>query len=344
MGISVAMATYNGDRFIREQLDSLANQQHLPTEVVIADDASSDRTVAIAEQFAQTAPFPVRIQPHNNRVGYRANFMRAARVCSSDLIAFCDQDDIWSPRKLAVCIEPFRDPAVLLTYHNAEVVTEIGERIGTLDHLASAPLMPPLSLCPLRRAWSVVGFTQVFRRCILEFSDLREMSLDVNDLMAPMAHDQWVLFISSVFGSIVYLDEALVCYRQHSSNAFGWTPPMSFSAKLTDLSRNPAHDFEAMHQALKKCAEILEKTSANLNVKWQKRAAIGATRFRLLSDLYDVRKRLYTSTTLEERMKAFRKIVLTGGYRSKWSWGLGYRALARDFFVGVPVRYLSQPG
>jgi hypothetical protein len=338
MGISVAMATYNGERFIREQLDSLANQQHLPTEVVIADDASSDKTVAIAQQFAQTAPFPVRIQPHKNRVGYRANFMRAARVCSSDLIAFCDQDDIWWPRKLALCIEPFRDPAVLLTYHNAKVVTETGERIGSLDHLASAPLTPPLSRCPMRRTVPL-GFTQVFRRCILEFSDLREMSLDVNNLMAPMAHDQWMFFIASVFGNIAYLDEALVCYRQHASNAFGWTPPLSVFTELMQLSRNPANDYQGVHQASKRCAEILEKASANLNGVWQKRATMGATRFRLLSDLYDARKRLYTSATLEERVKAFRRMVSIGGYHS--SWGLGRKALARDFCFGLPVRRLS---
>src|ERR1700719_1618101 len=162
--ISVAMATYNGQRFIREQLDSLAAQQHLPSELVIADDASSDKTVAIAEQFAKTAPFTVHIYRHDKRLGYRANFMRAAGLCASELIAFCDQDDIWSPRKLALCIEPFRDPAALLAYHNAKVVTEAGERLGSLDYLASAPMTPALSLCPIRWKPAPLGFTQVFRR------------------------------------------------------------------------------------------------------------------------------------------------------------------------------------
>src|ERR1700692_1867054 len=106
ISVSVAMATYNGQKFIREQLDSLAAQQHLPSELIITDDASSDKTVAIAEQFAKTAPFTVHIHRHEKRLGYRANFMRAASRCTSELIAFCDQDDIWSPRTLALCIEP----------------------------------------------------------------------------------------------------------------------------------------------------------------------------------------------------------------------------------------------
>src|SRR5690242_1811791 len=104
ISVSVAMATCNGQKFIREQLDSLATQCYLPSELVITDDASSDKTVAIAEQFAKAAPFTVHIHRHDNRMGYRTNFMRAASLCTSDLIAFCDQDDIWAPQKLAICI------------------------------------------------------------------------------------------------------------------------------------------------------------------------------------------------------------------------------------------------
>src|SRR6266436_8923696 len=167
ISVSVAMATHNGQKFICEQLDSLAAQQHLPSELIITDDASSDKTAVIAEQFAKTAPFPVHVHRHDNRVGYRANFMRAASLCTSDVIAFCDQDDIWSPRKLALCIEPFQDPAVLLAYHNAEVVTAAGERVGSLDYLASAPITPPLSVCPIRQMGTALGFNEVFRRSIL---------------------------------------------------------------------------------------------------------------------------------------------------------------------------------
>jgi hypothetical protein len=92
--------------------------------------------------------------------------MRAATICTSSLIAFCDQDDIWSPQKLTICIEPFRDPAVLLVYHNAEAVTEAGTRLGSLDYFAPVPMTPPLSSCPIRKIPPVLGFTEVFRRSI----------------------------------------------------------------------------------------------------------------------------------------------------------------------------------
>ena len=339
--ISVSMATYNGQRFIREQLDSLAAQQHLPSELVIADDASSDGTVAIAEQFAKAAPFTVHIHRHDKRLGYRANFMWAASLCTSDLIAFCDQDDIWSSRKLAFCVEAFRDPAVLLAYHNAEVMTEAGERLGDLDYLASAPMTPPLSLSPI--GWnmpSALGFTEVFHRSILKFSHLREMSLDYNDLRAPMAHDQWVFFIASVFGRIVYIDKALASYRQHGSNLFGWNRPLDFVSIFPHLLSNPSSSLDGWQQAAGRCAEILQKTRWNLTDVWHQRATMGAARYRLLAELYTARKRLYTSATLAERVKTFYRIASTSGYRPKRSWGLGRKALVRDLCLGLPAGHL----
>ena len=341
ISISVAMATYNGQKFIREQLDSLAAQQHLPSELVITDDASSDKTVAIAQQFAKTAPFTVHIHRHDERLGYRANFMRAASLCTSDVIAFCDQDDVWSPQKLALCIERFQDPAVLLAHHNAEVVTEAGERLGSLDHLASAPTTPPLSLCAIGRNMPfALGFTEVFRRSILKFSDLREISLDYNDLTAPMAHDQWVFFIASVFGRMVYIEKALASYRQHGSNIFGWNRPSNLLSDFPYLLDNPTSRVDALQQSAERCAEILQKTRWNLTDVWHQRATMGAARYRFLADLYSARKRLYTSASFAARVKAFYRIASTSGYRPKWRWGLGRQALVRDLCLGLPAGHL----
>ena len=97
--VSIAMATYNGSRFIDEQLQSLNRQTVIPAELVITDDCSTDGTMDIVQQFARSARFPVRFERNSERLGYRANFMRAAQLCVSDVISFCDQDDIWDKRK-----------------------------------------------------------------------------------------------------------------------------------------------------------------------------------------------------------------------------------------------------
>ena len=100
--ISVAMATYNGERFLEEQLRSLGEQTTLPDELVVCDDTSTDRTPQILAQFAKRASFPVKLFTNDQRLGWRKNFLKAARLCTSEYIAFCDQDDVWLKEKLAV--------------------------------------------------------------------------------------------------------------------------------------------------------------------------------------------------------------------------------------------------
>lgn len=335
--VSVAMATYNGERFIQEQLESLVVQQHLPSELVITDDGSTDDTVAIAEQFAKAAPFVVHIHRGEKRLGFRANFMRAASLCTSELIAFCDQDDIWSPRKLATCVEPFRDPAVLLAYHNAHVVTETGLPLGSLDQFASAPMSPPLSSYAVNYTQYALGFTEVFRRSILAFSDLWETSLDNRDLTGPMGHDHWVFFIASVFGSMAYIEEALASYRQHSSNLYGWSRQ---PYKLAYAWNSPSNELHVLRHVAARCADILDKAKDNLADPWRYQATIGAAQYRLLTELYTERRQLYTSGNFPKRLKAFHRIASAGGYRPKRKWGLGRRALARDFCLGIPAGHL----
>ena len=92
--ISVAMATWNGERFVGEQLESIARQSRLPDEVVLSDDASADRTLEIARAFARKAPFDVVVLGNDERVGHGENFFRAMRACKGDVIALSDQDDV----------------------------------------------------------------------------------------------------------------------------------------------------------------------------------------------------------------------------------------------------------
>jgi glycosyltransferase involved in cell wall biosynthesis len=113
------MATYNGARFLREQLDSIATQTLLPYELVICDDGSTDATLEIAGQFAKEVSFPVRIYQNESNLGFADNFLKAASLCEGDWIAFSDQDDIWLPHKLATVSRRFND-GVLLVLHPAE--------------------------------------------------------------------------------------------------------------------------------------------------------------------------------------------------------------------------------
>ena len=99
------MATFNGERFLAEQLHSIADQIVTPAELVVSDDGSTDGTLAILQEFAQGAPFPVRVLPPHPRLGFADNFLHAVEACQCDLVALCDQDDVWNERKLERCVE-----------------------------------------------------------------------------------------------------------------------------------------------------------------------------------------------------------------------------------------------
>ena len=101
--ISVALCTYNGERFLRQQLESIQQQSRLPDELVVCDDRSRDQTVAIVREFATSVSFPVVIVQNPETLGSSRNFEKAIRLCTGDLIALSDQDDIWYPNRLQRC-------------------------------------------------------------------------------------------------------------------------------------------------------------------------------------------------------------------------------------------------
>ncbi len=110
--VSIAMATYNGAKYISYQLETLARQSFLPAELVVTDDGSSDETLNILDTFSTAAPFPVRVFRNATRLGYEENFLKAASLCTGDLIAFCDQDDLWMEQKLSLCSKYFAEPSI----------------------------------------------------------------------------------------------------------------------------------------------------------------------------------------------------------------------------------------
>lgn len=91
--ISTAMCTYNGEKYLREQLESIARQTLLPNELVVCDDCSSDETVEIIQDFSRNAPFSVRLMINENNLGFAKNFEKAITLCSGEIIVLSDQDD-----------------------------------------------------------------------------------------------------------------------------------------------------------------------------------------------------------------------------------------------------------
>lgn len=147
--ISVAMCTYNGARFLPEQLRSILAQTRLPDEMVVCDDGSTDATMEVLEAFAATAPFPVRVERNEVNLQYTGNFLKAASLCHGTYVAFCDQDDVWHPDKLETVAARIEEADPVLVLHEGTVVDSQGEptslKIPDLSELAAAPERPPFS-------------------------------------------------------------------------------------------------------------------------------------------------------------------------------------------------------
>jgi glycosyltransferase involved in cell wall biosynthesis len=222
--ISVALCTYNGARFLREQLESIASQKVLPAEIVISDDNSSDSTSMVLDQFEASLVerrLPITVRRFTNQVplGVAKNFERAVTECRGELIAFCDQDDIWMPTKierLAGLLEA--RPEVDLVFTNAILIQSGGKALGKSLFSSLRISRKVLSFetqdwFPLLLQRNVAtGATVVFR------ADLGRRAMP---FPSSWLHDEWLAMWASVTGHIFGLDENLIGYRQHESNQVG---------------------------------------------------------------------------------------------------------------------------
>jgi glycosyltransferase involved in cell wall biosynthesis len=223
MDISLALPTYNGTPYIKEQLDSIVSQSRPPDEIVISDDGSSDGTIKTVEDFAEQTPINIEIfeNPGN---GVCDNFEHAISQCSGDLIALADQDDIWKKRKLEKQIDRLSHSESVLVFHDARLVNESGEELKktvweSANFKWNEEKPEQYLFKELLHRNFVQGATIVFDSSLLEhilpFPDLRY-------------YDHYIAFVAHVFGGIEPLSDELLLYRQHSEQDLG-APPGYYS-------------------------------------------------------------------------------------------------------------------
>jgi glycosyltransferase involved in cell wall biosynthesis len=327
--ISIALATYNGSKFILEQLQSLARQTHLPDELVVSDDCSTDGTVEMIENFAKHAPFKIRIVKNKTNRGYRDNFMQTAALCSSPLVAFCDQDDVWHPDKISEILKCFDDPSVMLVHHNANIVDANGRCL----RLALNRQMLKEKLAP---RYFAMGFTEVFRRELLNFTDLWDLSLDHQEPTEKMAHDKWVFFLAASLGKIVFLDKPLVDYRQHEKNTYGLKKEGLWTRTLKKI-RYSVKSWPNVALFAERSAEILSRMSHHYSDSAAKRDRLShrSERFIQLREWYEDRVLAYNRAGFVGRAIAWGRLVRSGAYKPYDPWSFGWTNLIADATVGV---------
>ncbi len=203
--ISVCIATYNGEKFIRQQLYSILPQLSATDEIVISDDGSTDRTLEIISSIHSPL---IRIY-HNEEVhGYTPNFENALKHTKGDYIFLSDQDDLWKPQKVAVCLEKLKTYDFVIS--DADLVDGDNQKIGeSFYHVrrSKSGLLNNL----LR--FSYLGCCMAFRKRILE------RALPFPSQHTLCTHDNWLALMGMMYYRTIVIPDALISYRRHCSNA-----------------------------------------------------------------------------------------------------------------------------
>jgi glycosyltransferase involved in cell wall biosynthesis len=200
--VSIALCTYNGATYLKEQLDTLINQTYPDLEIIVVDDCSEDNTIEILREYSNRYS-RIRLHINDENLGYTRNFEKAIGLCNGEYIALCDQDDNWDENKIDIMVGLIADN--ILIYHDSEFIDEKGNLLNKKAsdvqncYSGSDSRVFLFGNC-------VLGHAVLFKRELLNFTG------KFNDLVI---HDRWLAYVATNVGSIKFVDQPLIKYRQH---------------------------------------------------------------------------------------------------------------------------------
>jgi len=319
--LSAVVATFQGERFLRDQLRTMLGQGVALDEIVIADDCSTDSTLAIAEDVKAKSSIPIQILRGDCNLGISRNFERGLRASTGDIVFLADQDDGWRADKVARMLNEFTTrPTLDVLFTNARLVDEFGAslhdtlfKVLRIARTERRRLRDGRAFDALLRRNLATGATMAVRRA----SMLRALPIPEGWL-----HDEWIAMIASASGRIDFLDETLTDYRQHDKNHVG--------------SKR-----ETLRSVLKKLGCCRRDFNCNL----ARRTELQIERLRALSPpvaehqialaslkLEHLKHRCELPTRRLARVPVIARELVNGGYRNYSS---GLRSIVGDLFGAI---------
>lgn len=318
--ISVALCTYNGERYLAEQLAGIVAQERLPDELVVHDDASTDGTVELLRRFVESAPMRVRLTVNPTRLGSRENFACAIVQCRGEIIVLADQDDIWRPEKIARLTQTLNArPDAGLVFGNAELIDGDGRPLG----------------CDL---WKTVGFQPAEQRRMAQGREVDVLlrhnvvtgatvafRAEYRDLVLPIAdgwvHDAWIALLIGAVARLAMVAEPLIHYRQHTAQQIGERKRSVFQDYLRIRNRDAA-DFQQVAGCYAAARDRLAHHAESLRAP------------RVLDALQNKIEHFQSKAAM--RRSVPRRLRLIAGElcrRRYWAYSLGWKSLAQDLFL-----------
>jgi glycosyltransferase involved in cell wall biosynthesis len=220
--VSIAMCTYNGAKYVLEQLESFAHQTCLPDEVVICDDVSQDNTFDLVRQYAQQASFPIRLYSNEKNLGYGQNFSKAIELTTGDIIFMSDQDDVWHPTKIQKFIDEFqRHQNVIMVMSDTNLVNEKLVPLGKTFFESMKFKESDKELITSSQSFALIPkyYINAFAGAAMAFRGAAK------NILLPIpenwSHDGWIAMVTAATGRISLIDEPLNDYRQHPKQTSG---------------------------------------------------------------------------------------------------------------------------
>lgn len=201
--VSIALCTYNGAKYLAQQLETLVNQTYFNIEIVAVDDQSTDDSIAIMAQFAAKHPnFIIHCNPEN--LGYVKNFEKAISLCKGEYIALADQDDIWDLNKIELLLQNIGNATLI--YHDSAFIDEQNQPLHKkLSNLRNFYAGTDASVFLMDNC--VSGHALLFKRELLQY---------FTGFNQEVFHDHWLAYVACNNGGITFIDQVLVNYRQHT--------------------------------------------------------------------------------------------------------------------------------
>ena len=323
LGISVAMCTYNGSAFLPEQLESIADQTRLPDELIVCDDYSTDDTVEVIHAFARRAPFEVRLYVNENNLGITNNFANAIGLCTKEIIALADQDDIWLPEKLDRIAEVFGTrEEIAAVFSDAELIDRESCRISMhiwesfyftrreQERFANGQALNILLKHPV-----VTGAAMAFRR------DFCELLLPI----PPNAlHDYWISLLIATCGKIEMIRDSLMQYRKHDGQQIGAGTAGLPLAERAQIARKTTKGWYLSE--IEGFGQLCERLDARAAQFPSRKDAIELIQKKISHR--EIRARFPHSRFL--RIPAVVGELMNGGY---WRYSGGWKSVAKDLIL-----------
>jgi rhamnosyltransferase len=212
--VQILLSTYNGEKYLSDQIESICKQTFENWELIIRDDGSTDSTVKIIQKFADANKNIIFLNKENiANLGVVNSFFELMRLGSGDLYMFCDQDDIWLPDKIEYSL------GLIKTSNSDNVPLAACTDVSETD-LELNITRKKLYLNPRTRFKEILVENRAQGSTMIFNDACRKIALQIEPIDIPM-HDWWIALVASCFGDLIFGEKVTMLYRQHENNVEG---------------------------------------------------------------------------------------------------------------------------